>query len=100
MYLICFGAHNSKAVLCAAPPKRSCGTRYRIQCRYCLSLMKTIIDRFGADVATEPAGKEHFRATVTASTSNTFFGWLFSFGGDMKIIAPQKVKDKYKRFDL
>ena len=55
--------------------------------------MKTIIDRFGDDVETEPVGKEHFIATVTASTSNTFFGWLFSFGGDMKIIAPQKVKD-------
>ena len=64
-----------------------------LECRN--TLMKTIIDRFGDDVATEPAGKEHFKATVTASTSNTFFGWVFSFAGDMKIIAPQKVKDRY-----
>lgn len=61
-----------------------------LKCRN--TLMKTIIDRFGDDVATEPAGKEHFRATVTASTSNTFFGWIFSFAGDMKTIAPQEVR--------
>ncbi|MDD4496288.1 MAG: WYL domain-containing protein [Eubacteriales bacterium] len=64
-----------------------------LECRN--TLMKTIIDRFGDDVATEPAGKEHFKAIVTASTSNTFFGWVFSFGGDMKIIAPQEVKERY-----
>ncbi len=64
-----------------------------LECRN--TLMKTIIDRFGDDVETEPAGKEHFKATVTASTSNTFFGWVFSFGGDMRIIAPQEVKERY-----
>ncbi len=59
------------------------------------TLMKSIIDRFGDDVETEPSGKEHFIATITVSTSNTFFGWIFSFGGDMKIVAPQEVKDRY-----
>ena len=64
-----------------------------LECRN--TLMKSIIDRFGDDVATAPAGKEHFKATVTASTSNTLFGRVFSFAGDMKIIAPQEVKDKF-----
>lgn len=58
-------------------------------------LMKNIIDRFGDDVITKPVSEKRFMVTVTVSTSNTFFGWVFSFGGEMKIISPKKVRDRF-----
>ena len=54
-------------------------------------LMKHVIDRFGEDIPTQPVDKNHFSAAVTVSLSQTFYGWVFSFGGKMKITAPEKA---------
>ncbi|MDD4492786.1 MAG: WYL domain-containing protein [Eubacteriales bacterium] len=61
------------------------------------SLMKTIIDRFGSKVQTRTADCGHFIATVEVSASETFYAWVFMFGGKIKIISPSKVKDKYQQ---
>lgn len=55
-------------------------------------VMKSVIDRFGFDVKTTPANKEYFTAVVDVSPSQTFFGWVFQFGGDIQIMKPAKVK--------
>lgn len=53
-------------------------------------LMKHIIDRFGEKVYTAPTDDMHFCAKVTVSLSQTFYGWVFSFGGKMKITVSAK----------
>ena len=58
-------------------------------------LMKHVIDRFGEDIPTKPVDKNHFSAAVTVSLSQTFYGWVFSFGGKMKITAPEKAVDDF-----
>ena len=58
-------------------------------------IMKTIIDRFGEDVETDLPDDDHFTATVTVSTSPTFYGWVFSFGGRMTILAPEQAVKEY-----
>lgn len=58
-------------------------------------LMKTIIDRFGEEVSTERVSEKQFRATVRVSTSRTFYGWVFQFAGQMRITAPDVVKQEY-----
>lgn len=55
-------------------------------------LMKSVIDRFGTDVKTEPCSKSSFYAVVDVAASQTFFGWVFQFGGDIRIVKPAKVK--------
>lgn len=55
-------------------------------------LMKSVIDRFGLDVKTEPYSKNSFNAIVDVAASQTFFGWVFQFGGDIRIVKPAKVK--------
>lgn len=55
-------------------------------------LMKSVIDRFGLDVKTEPCSKSSFNAIVDVAASQTFFGWVFQFGGDIRIVKPAKVK--------
>jgi len=59
------------------------------------TLMKTIIDRFGEDVDTEPLDNGHFCACVRVSISQTFYGWVFSFGGSMEIISPEDIAGQY-----
>jgi len=58
-------------------------------------IMKTIIDRFGEGVETDLPDNDHFTATVTVSTSLTFYGWVFSFGGKMTILAPEQAVREY-----
>ncbi len=58
-------------------------------------LMKHIIDRFGEKVFTVPVDEKHFMAKPTVSLSQTFYGWVFSFGGKMQITAPQQAIDGF-----
>jgi len=61
------------------------------------SLIKTMIDRFGEDVATLAYDMTSFRLITEVSASQTFFGWVFGFGGKVQILAPEKVKEQYKQ---
>lgn len=58
-------------------------------------VMKSVIDRFGIDVHTEPSTKGYFKAVVEVSASRTFFGWVFQFAGDIKIAKPANVKNSF-----
>ncbi|MDK9711207.1 helix-turn-helix transcriptional regulator [Acidaminobacter sp.] len=55
------------------------------------SMMKYIIDQFGEDVETVAFSDTHFTAKVEASASQTFYGWIFSFGGKIKVHKPDDV---------
>ncbi len=59
-------------------------------------VMKSVIDRFGMDVDTEPyADGQHFKVIVEVSAGQTFFGWVFQFGGDIQIVKPDKIKNEF-----
>ena len=57
--------------------------------------MDALIDRFGEDVETYAYDMEHFRAEVEIAVNNVFFSWIFGFGGKVKILGPDKVKNDY-----
>lgn len=59
------------------------------------ALMKAVIDRFGEDAETEIADDGHFTARVEASVGPTFFGWVFTSGGAVEIVAPEDVAGAY-----
>ena len=59
------------------------------------SLMKYVIDRFGLDVETEELSEEKFLAKVPVDLSPTY-GWVFQFGGGIRIIGPEEAVDEYK----
>ncbi|MCC8015906.1 MAG: WYL domain-containing protein [Clostridiales bacterium] len=61
------------------------------------SLMKTMIDRFGEDVTTLAYDMTSFRLITEVSASQTFFGWVFGFGGKVQILAPESVKEQYRQ---
>ena len=38
---------------------------------------------------------EHFLVFAEVALSPTFYSWLFTFAGKMKIIAPQRAREAY-----
>jgi len=59
-------------------------------------MMKHIIDRFGENVKTEIISEETFAAYVTVPASPTFFAWVFTFDGGIKITAPEDAANEYR----
>lgn len=53
-------------------------------------LAGVVIDRFGSDVRLSKC-IDGFRVSVRVMLSPNFFGWVLSFGNDMKIVAPNSV---------
>lgn len=60
------------------------------------SLMKYVIDRFGIDVETEELSEDKFLAKVPVDLSPTFYGWVFQFGGGIRIMGPEEAVRAYK----
>ena len=52
---------------------------------------------FGTKVKTKPVDKEHFQFDAEVSVSPTFFSWIFEFGGMIKIIGPENVKEQFHK---
>lgn len=59
------------------------------------SVMRGIIDKFGEDVRIRARDESHFAATVSVCPSPTFYGWVFQWGGLIKIEGPADVKEGY-----
>lgn len=59
------------------------------------SLIGAVYDRFGEDTNIENMSKEKCVATVTVQVSPVFWGWVFQFAGQMKILSPESVVKSY-----
>lgn len=59
------------------------------------SLIGVIYDKFGENVNMVSSEENKCVATVKVRISPTFWGWLFQFGTQMKIISPTEIADKY-----
>ena len=57
----------------------------RLECRD--TLAGAVIDRFGTDTMLIPSREGYL------AVSAPFFGWLCSFGGDIKLLAPESAVD-------
>ena len=58
--------------------------------------MNTVIDHFGSKVKTRTVDKDHFEFDAEVSLSPTFFSWIFEFGGKIKVVGPESVKEAYR----
>lgn len=59
------------------------------------AIMDAMIDRFGKNMKTKMIDEGHFMAEVSVAVNDVFFGWIFGFGGKVKIAGPEDVKAKY-----
>lgn len=60
------------------------------------SLIGVVYDKFGESVKMMPSGENKIIATVKIMISPTFWGWLFQFGNQMKILSPVHIIETYK----
>ena len=60
-------------------------------------LAGVIIDRFGKNVMLIPADDSHFTVSVDVRVSSQFFGWIFSLGEGVKIIAPDRAVEQMRQ---
>ena len=58
-------------------------------------LIGVVYDKFGESVKMMPSGENKIIATVKVMISPTFWGWLFQFGNQMKIISPSSAVSMY-----
>lgn len=60
-------------------------------------LIGVIYDKFGEDVKMVRVAENRYTANVRVQLSPTFWGWVFQFGGQMRIVYPEAVVDEYKK---
>ena len=59
-------------------------------------LIGVVIDRFGTDIDLARVDEDHFSTKLQVGISPTFFSWLFLFGDQAKITAPEHVVDQVR----
>ena len=59
------------------------------------SKIEDIYEKFGEQIHIRPYDEAHFTFTETVNLSNSFYGWCASYGDNVKILAPQNVRDKF-----
>lgn len=60
------------------------------------ALIGIIFDRFGENTQMIRQDEHTCIATVDIQKSPTFWGWLFTFGQDMKMLAPEPLVKDWK----
>lgn len=59
------------------------------------ALMNRVVDYFGDTVSVQIIDSGHFKVTTSIALSNNFYGWVFSSGGKMRILGPEKAKSEF-----
>lgn len=60
------------------------------------SLIGVVFDKFGEGTKMMRSGEHKCVATVKVQISPVFWGWLFQFAGEMKILSPENLITEYK----
>lgn len=61
-------------------------------------LVGVVLDRFGKEADLRPMPDETFRIRAKVAVSGQFFGWLAGIGKEAKIVSPETVKEKYRKW--
>lgn len=59
-------------------------------------LINVLIDRFGDSIHLTPVSQDRFTVRLEVQISPTFWGWLFQFGTDAKVLSPEWVVSEAK----
>ena len=56
-----------------------------------------VIDKFGKQCRFVPLDDGEFSVTINVTMTPTLYSWVFTFGGEIKITAPEKAVNDYKK---
>lgn len=73
------------------------GKTESVKLRFTNKFVNAMLDRFGYDTKIRIEDNEHFSVVVDIKTEypDPFFAWIFKFNGDVEIIEPGHLKEKY-----
>lgn len=74
------------------------GERQEIELLFPQDLLEIAIDRFGEDISPVSNGNGEYIVKATVQISKTFFAWMTTFEGRVRIQAPESVKGQYAEF--
>jgi len=66
-----------------------------VKLRFENALIGVVADRFGREVFLSADGNSHFTVTTKVAVSPQFLSWVFSFGPQAEIVAPQSVRQQF-----
>lgn len=72
------------------------GQPTQITIQFSNKLIGAVYDRFGEGTKMIPIGDNECAATVMVQVSPTFWGWLFQFTDQMRIISPEPIIQQYQ----
>lgn len=71
------------------------GTKQTVTLRCENDTMRSVIDKFGDNIRVNIMDDEHFTAQVQVQASQTFYGWVFTFAGEIEAMEPDNVQNEY-----
>ena len=74
------------------------GEEETVRLQFDNSLVNAVIDRYGKDVLLDKVDENSFSVRIDVAISSTFFAWVAQFGNKVKVLSPESVVEKYKRF--
>ena len=74
------------------------GEETNVKIQFDNSLLGVVIDRFGKNTKIHKADENNFVAYLTVEISPPFFGWIFQFGGKVRIVSPENVKSRFVEY--
>lgn len=73
------------------------GQQEKVTLRFDDKLMGAVYDKFGEDTKMKRILEHTIETTVQVRIAPTFWGWIFQFGTDMEIAAPEDLTQEYKK---
>lgn len=73
------------------------GPEEEVTLRFDRNLLGVVYDKFGEHVKVVPEGENVLTTTIKIQISPTFWGWIFQFGGKMKIASPPRLIEEFRR---
>ena len=71
------------------------GEATSVRLAFPMELINSAVDKFGSDAMMVPQSDGSFTLTAEVAVSPTFYAWVFSFSGRVKILAPDAVRQEY-----
>lgn len=59
-------------------------------------LMGVVYDKFGEDLPMTRVGENLIKTTICVQLAPTFWGWLFQFGDNMRLLSPESAKQAFR----
>lgn len=74
------------------------GPEETVTLRCSMEILDQVVDRFGDEIKLHDVRDGCFSVTVPVKLSTTFYAWVFQFVGQMRITAPEYVREAYARY--